>query len=233
MKQREKEILDGLIISDGCLYCPYQNSRISFSLKYKDFAQAIAKSLPSIDWADILESVIFDKRTNKGYDRKSLRSRVHPYLTTQYHRWYKSGKKIVPRDLKVTEVMLLWWYLGDGCLVKKKSRPNHRRVALATNSFSDEDREFLISLLIKLLGTENSIYSESRTIIIGRDALCKMASILKSKNPASCYDYKFDFGQYNNTNYLKDSYKDRPLVKINAYRKKHKVREFDLALLED
>lgn len=41
-------------------------------------------------------------------------------------------------------------------------------------------------------------------------------------------DYKFDFGQHLDEDYLKKSYAKRPLAKINAYRKEHKVREFNL-----
>lgn len=233
MRKKEREIIDGLILSDAYVDKQGTNARLCFSLKHKDFAVAIVNSLPSLEWSPIKSTLYIDKRTNKEYCRNVLRSKVHSYLTQQRQRWYSNGKKIVPQDIYITPEVMLWWHLGDGHLAKKKSRPNYRQVCLATNCFSLLEVNFLIEKLSCLLGTSESIYEEFGRIIIGQQALCSFALMLKNKNPVSVYDYKFNFGQYLNKNYFKDSFLSRPLHRINEYRRKNKVREFDLKLLEN
>lgn len=68
--------------------------------------------------------------------------------------------------------------------------------------------------------------------MIGRQALCNLAQMLNNQNQVADYNYKFDFGQYLDSSYLEKSYQNRPLAKINEYRKLNNVREFDLELLE-
>ena len=70
-------------------------------------------------------------------------------------KWYQkiNGKiaKIVPRDLKVTPANLLFWYLGDGSLIRRRSDSNRVPfIVLATNTFSKGDISFLIQKLKEL-----------------------------------------------------------------------------------
>ncbi len=231
LDNQQKSVIDGLLLSDGHLDCPCKSARMTFSLKYRGFAKAIIRNISSLKWSPIKTYEYFDDRTNKTYTQISLRSKVDDYLTQQYDRWYVDRHKIVPLDLEILPITMLWWYLGDGNLGRKKSRPNFRRVCLSTDSFSGEELEILQHKLKTILGG-TSVYSESGRIMIGRDALCSLSRMLDGNNPVPEYDYKFDFGQYLDKDYLKKSYANRPLAKINTYRKENNVREFDLNLLE-
>ena len=126
---------------------------------------------------------------------------------------------------------MLWWYLGDGHLRRKKSRPNYRRIELATDSFSLREINLLIKKLKAILDDEN-VYEESREICLSRTSIGKFAQIIGSVSPAKCYQYKFEFGMYTDPNYFKKSYSGRPIESINKYRKKHKVRELDYELVK-
>ncbi len=69
--------------------------------------------------------------------------------------WYKkeNGKtqKILPKDLEITPTTLFYWYIGDGCLVRRKNDDNRvPTLCLATNCFSKEDVEILLEKLRKL-----------------------------------------------------------------------------------
>jgi len=232
LDNKQKCVIDGLLLSDGHLSISGKNARISFTLKYVGFAEAITESLPALNWSPIRAYKYSDNRTGNTYTQIKLRSRTSSYLTEQHSRWYPNGRKVVPSDLCLSITTLLWWYLGDGHLERKKSRPNYRRVCLSTDSFSEVESTMLQEKLVKLLGSDTSIYLETGRIMIGRNALCAFAKKIVDKNPVPEYDYKFDFGQYLDNSYLEKSYAKRPLAKINAYRKIHKVREFDFELLE-
>ena len=129
--------------------------------------------------------------------------------------------------------MLLWWYIGDGCLIRKKSRPNWRRVNLATNSFEKNEVLSLIGKLKLFFKEDDNIYDEQNKIMISKKALCCFASLFESSCPVEDYRYKFDFGQYLDSNYFKNSFKTRPIHYINKFRKKHKVRELDFKSKKD
>lgn len=229
MTKYEKEILTGLILSDAHLRQPKSNHRVHMclSLKHRDFAEEIIRHLDSVAWRkSIFHDSYFDKRTEKTYYRNQIRTRVSDYLTSIYPNWYKDKKKIIPPKLTLTSTVLLWWYLGDGCLAKKKSRPKYRRIVLATQSFTLNEVERLIVQLKELLDSEH-VYPESGSIIVACEGICSFANIIGTVSPVKCYDYKFDFGQYLNKNYKAQSYKTRPLAQINEFRKKYKVRELE------
>ena len=162
-----------------------------------------------------------------------MRSRVDEFFTNQYVRWYPNGKKIVPSNIEIDEDMLLWWYIGDGCLIRKKSRPNWRRVNLATNSFDPEEVSSLICKLKEFFSEDDNIYMEQNKIMISKKALCCFSSLFEKSCPVNSYSYKFDFGQYLNKDYFKDSFKGRPLSYINEFRKDNKVREVQFVSKRD
>ncbi len=232
MSPKEKEIIDGLILSDAHIENRCKNARMGLVVKHRGFAEAVKCSVPSLPWGNIKKSSYYDSRTNKTYSRVHLRSRTDKYLTKQHARWYLGGKKFVPKDLVLTKSVLLWWYIGDGHLERRKTRPKYRRVCLSTDSFTGCDLQYLIKSLKTLLGDQN-IYPEYNRIMISRNALCVFSRMLYD----DCelipeYKYKFEFGQYLNPNYLADSYLTRPLVKINAYRKKNRIRKLNFEIMK-
>ncbi len=81
-----------------------------------------------------------------------INARKSDYLLGLRNTWYtKIDDKTVktfPNDLKLTPATLLFWYLGDGCLVRRKNDDNRiPTIVLATNCFSKEDIDFLIQKL--------------------------------------------------------------------------------------
>jgi hypothetical protein len=68
-----------------------------------------------------------------------------------YQRWYPLGVKCVPRDLKLTPLMMLMWYVGEA-----STRKYH--ISLATHSFCKEDIDFLIIRLREEIGVEATPY---------------------------------------------------------------------------
>lgn len=229
---KQLSIFDGLLLSDAGLSLSGNNARFALTSKHRSFVDRAKEELNFIpSWEKTTERDVYDKRTNKFYHKCVIRSHVNDFLTTQYHRWYPKGIKVVPKDLSIDKDVLEWWYIGDGHLERKSARPNSRRVQLATNCFTLKDMEFLKKQLVGLLGN-NAVYIECKDrIIISKQSLCNMAAILK-ETPVIDYAYKYEFGQYRNKDYFKQSYKSRPLEIINAYRKKHKVRELNFNIIK-
>lgn len=76
-----------------------------------------------------------------------------------------------------------------------------------------------------LLGDD--LYIENNKIIIASNSLHKFAQLTHGHCPIKYYKYKFDFGQYLNKNYFKESFKTRPISFMNKFRKENSVRELE------
>lgn len=224
----EQQVFDGLMLSDLHLEMSGRaiNARISLGTRSSSFARAVVSQLPSLPWAAVVESLRFDKRTQKSYSRAIARTRSFGWLTQQRMRWYGPGGKRVPTDLTITPTSLLWWYIGDGHLNRKKSRPNYRRVIFSTDSFSDDDRRFLIEQLRRLLG-DDRVYQEGVKLAVGQNAMVRFSQIMPAISPVDDYQYKFEFGNYRDESYKEKSYEGRPLSYINQFRREHRVREIN------
>ena len=211
--KKQMSIFDGLMISDAYLKKisgKSRNSRFVLTTSIRGFRDKVFNMFPNFPWSDAsLRTInVYDKRTNKYYESNRLRSLSTIFFTEQRKRWYPNGKKIIPKDIEINRDMLLWWYIGDGYLCRKKIRPNYRRAELATDSFSMEDVYFIIDKLKLILG-ESSIYEENNEIMIGRQALVKFANLLGGVSPVKDYQYKFEFGRYFNEDYYERSQNEK------------------------
>jgi hypothetical protein len=236
MTEQQMSIFDGLMISDAYLKktnSEWQNSSFKMMVKSREFAETVYNIFPSFPWSNspIKTFDVYDKRTNNYHSSTVLSSKANLFFTKQRRRWYPNGKKIVPSDIKIDKDMLLWWYIGDGYLCRKKARPNYRRIELATDSFSQNEIFNLIGLLKSFLNEDDNIYEERNEIMIGKKALCRFASLFENSCPVNYYKYKFEFGQYLNKNYLKDlkeELRNRPFRHTEAFLNKKKFKELNL-----
>lgn len=208
----QMQVFDGLVLSDAYIKrCDKQNASFSMNVKHKSFVSQVVKVLP-LDWGPMRHySLPIDKRTGNIYTGWRIKSRSDLFLTEQRERWYPNGNKIVPRDISLSKNMVLWWYLGDGHLARKKHRPNYRRVILCTDSFTYKEIGFLMKLLRRKFGND-SIYEEAKHIVVAKKALCNFIKYIGTKSPVSAYKYKFDFGQYKNRDYWHDNWSNRSSV---------------------
>lgn len=78
--------------------------------------------------------------TTYGYSSKS-----YVELKKLYMKWYPKGKKIIPRDLKLTPIIVRQWYIGDGYYSKGKSS-----LAFATCAFIKKNLDILVYKLKEL-----------------------------------------------------------------------------------
>ena len=177
MTNKEKEILDGLMLSDGCLS---ENSRISarltFGFKYKETSEELLRELGSINFSPIWQS----KKTNCWHSK----SNMYHDLLNENKRWYPIKKKIVPKDIIITPLSCYWWFIGDGYT-------SEGNVYLCTDSFSKEDNEFLVEKLNKK-GFNPSITSRNRIRFNKKETITFLKWITPEKGIMEQYKYKWE-----------------------------------------
>ena len=142
------QVLNGALLGDGCLYLHKngRNAQFIYTSKSKQHVEFVSNYFKQY-WSGegIKFYTYFDKRTNKEYSRYVIRTYTNSTFTEIYHKWYdNNGIKHVPRDLILTPLTCLIWYIGDGGIVHNNHSEN---IKLATQCFSYQDQDFLIKQL--------------------------------------------------------------------------------------
>jgi hypothetical protein len=152
MKSELLEIVNGTLLGDGYIkFDTYGNKKYySFKLTAKDinFLKWVKKKFEKYKlncW------ITYD---SKSSDVHSLYFYINSAkyfreeLLSLRNKWYKEIKgktiKAVPRDLELTPTTLLFWYLGDGSLIRRRNDETRvPHITFATNGFLKKDVEFL------------------------------------------------------------------------------------------
>ena len=144
LSQRQYEIINGALLGDGSVIKPKNglNTYFSYASKSEEHVRAVCTELEDYVSPGFYYKYeeIYDKRTNKSYSRYSFRTQTNPTFTEIYNTWYKDNIKIVPKNLVLTPLTCLIWYLGDGTLAKHPTKTKDH-ILLCTDSFTKEDIE--------------------------------------------------------------------------------------------
>jgi hypothetical protein len=168
----QKEVLIGSLLGDGFL-------RIAGKTKRANANFGILRCLDDKDYIDwefnLFKNIVikteptcgslFDKRTQKYYNRIYFQTMSCKLLTEYYHKWYPNGIKIVPNDLELSSLSIAIWFCDDGNVCHGKSR-HIFNITFATNSFSKDEVYFLRD---KLTQRYNEKYIVSKTFNNGNE----------------------------------------------------------------
>jgi len=151
----QKEIFEGCMLGDGSLmwatnYCYFTNGDI-----HEEYLFWLQKQLGVEDISKV-EPVYTD---GFAYHYR-LRTGVIPSIRDEYKRWYPNGKgtrsnynhKIVPKDIEMTPIELLFWYIGDGSYSKRD------KTTYFGNCLVYDDWLPLLKKISKVLGVDSGIY---------------------------------------------------------------------------
>jgi transposase-like protein len=145
MNEHLQSIFDGLLLGDANLM---SRSAVSAGLRMEVHAR-------SIDWLNEIHKVFSDhkviskiehlaprnrllgERTIHGGPHVSIRTLMYRNLKSEYKRWYGTGKKIIPSDVRIDALSLAHWYMGDGSLVKNTK--HNLRIVFYTNGFNYDE----------------------------------------------------------------------------------------------
>ena len=115
MTQEMTEWLDGILLGDGGIVFNKDNfmgARIRMDSSciewtrygmsgFKEYQPSEPKVYQKID----------EKHPNPIWVSQTL---THQDIIQQAKRWYPNGSKIVPKDVKITPISTMLWFLGDG-----------------------------------------------------------------------------------------------------------------------
>lgn len=145
------EFLNGELLGDGNL-SKIQNkelvtsARYNHGSKYREYLRWLNDKLVGFgvkQSGKIVERYGFAPKSKRAYWSYRYASKSYVELANLYLKWYPNGKKIVPKDIKLTPVTVRQWYIGDGHFGKG----NSYHLEIATCGFTSSDVEFLVNKL--------------------------------------------------------------------------------------
>ena len=158
LNERILQILDGVILSDGTYnFGGKDNKTASLQLTQKTESREWLDSLKTV-FENKIECSINERTTKlkgKSFSQCVFKTRYYKEFGDEKKRWYPKGKKIVPRDIRLTPLVLAHWYMGDGSLDvtnRTKSGKKFYRIVLCTECFTKKENEFLKHKLKKIYG---------------------------------------------------------------------------------
>jgi len=204
-----RQILEGELLGDGCLSRTKQCINAMFqyktsNLQYSEYVKSLFNIFdPSNDY-DHSQYTHLERAT--GY---SWYTKTNPSLTEIYDRWYPDGIKIVPRDLELTPLVCLHWYIGDGCL-ETNHKTKQQYIELHTQGFNESNIDLLVQKLNdlgfiarKAKAKLNKLGHMTYKITISSKSMTKFLKYI-GKCPVESYEYKWEI--LDPTYYLYEEY---------------------------
>ena len=181
--KQQKEIFDGIMISDGSLEKPSRiSSRLTLGFKYKETLERIMRDLSNLKYCPIYEYNYIEKRTGNRIINFFSKSHSSNTLLKEYNRWYYENHKIVPIDFKITPLTCYWWYVLDGFIIEES-------IQLCTDSFGENDLKSL-----KQKFEENGLYctiSSRKRLRFTKKETIRFFNYIKDIEIQKEYEYKF------------------------------------------
>jgi hypothetical protein len=147
----QKDVLVGSMLGDGSLGCNEENrsknARLTIRRALKDWRYLLWEHELFEDFCSTAGLRLFIQEPNviQPYDSISFQTLSNPVFTEYIDKWYDDNIKIVPRDLELNSMIMLIWFLDDGCITRSNS--GKFNLQLSTDGFRKDDTMFLLDLL--------------------------------------------------------------------------------------
>lgn len=207
LSTKQEEILFGGLLGDAHLTSSFTNPQIQYissQLEHVEYFQSFFKEYSVNECiGGPKKSEYFDSRTNKIYYSYKFRSIQSTGLLKYRNEWYDNKIKKIPKDFKLTKLMCLIWYLGDGSIQNDHNKRRTELIKLSTNNFYYDDVNN--NLIPQLKDFDAYIgFNESKQPVI-RIPRKKIVDFLRFIGPCpiKCYDYKWIVYPYKYKKYEK------------------------------
>ncbi len=173
LTQLERSIIVGSLLGDGYLrIVPGRKNallEINHSFSQKDYVDWKYKMLKNL-----CLSAPKKRQGNGGRIAYRFNTRQHKELTNLFRLFYRDGKKVIPRNLKLNPMMLAVWYMDDG------SKCRESDVYLNTQQFDIADQQKGLKSLLSL-GIESSLNRDKqyRRIRIKKSSLPNFFKLIR------------------------------------------------------
>lgn len=198
MNEEVLEAIDGFLLGDGGIGRPSsehcKTARLNMGSTEKEWTDYAMSFFKAYSPSDATQS-------GKARDRSpnltwTSNSKHHVDIYHQYKRWYPNGGlKQIPKDVRITPISLLLWYLGDGSITKSGVS---YVVRFATCSFNPKDIDEILLPKMEKMGLYGKRTKYKNDIKLNTSSVKRFFEIIGSKSPISCYNYKFEFNQWLN-----------------------------------
>ena len=187
------EIVDGLLLGDGSL----DRSgplRLTQCVRRAAWPRQVRRMLMEIG---VPAKIIQTQPRTFWIGNQERRSNGHTIVYTpafaelksQRTRWYPSGKKIVPADIRITPLSVSLWFCGDGSYAKTGV------LQFCTQGFTRRDIDRLCLLLKKIVGIRSTRYSTPNGDIVAinrRDDAVLLRNFM-GKHVSKLFAYKLRY----------------------------------------
>ncbi len=213
LTETQKEVVAGALLGDGHLTKQKAgNSQFTYTSKSKQHVLYVGNYLSNhITNEGVKQYSYNDKRTNKVYKRYFFRTQLNTTFTEMRELWYPEEIKIIPKDLILTPLVCLIWYIGDGGILNGKYSQN---IKLSTHSFSFEDLTNII--LPQMEQFESSLVNvekDSYYVYIPRRKIVQFLNYI-GNCPFSDYEYKWKYKEYKNKPPRNHKDKEKDFIKL-------------------
>lgn len=177
--KEQLEVLIGSLLGDGHLRTKTEGKTAVFSEghspKQEHYLRLKANVLENLG-ANVSYTEP-NKKQKIPYGKYQLHTKTNPYLGELREKFYKNGKKVLPRKLieeNFSDRVLAIWFMDDGTTYVNNSIEGLKySCEIATNSFTQDDINWLCALLAK-----NGIYAhttkKSNRIFLTKDSSKEM-----------------------------------------------------------
>lgn len=181
--QEQKEIIAGLMLGDGSV--PKSNRKhhrlsVCRQLQDKDYLFWQYEKLKDFYGTQPKYCKFFHKKANKFYEGYGCITKSGELLDHVRKKWYSDGVKIIPRDLELTPLTLLVWFLDDGCIINTSK--NNLTIKFSTDGFAKLDVKFLSKLLSNFISEKINVYKNGNGFIL-KAATSSAKAIIDIINP--------------------------------------------------
>ena len=172
LKSKTGQMFLGLILGDGSLTYRFEHSQQKLYWEYSRYiCQQFKTEYPKLLTKKISQDDFYIKQRNNpksptDYFSQTFYTRSHPIFKELRQIFYPNGKKIIPMEVietYFTEVSLLFLYLDDGIVGRKK----HHGIGFALGGFTEQqltqfqcflDKKFKLKVTIQSRGKYQVLY---------------------------------------------------------------------------
>lgn len=220
--QEQKQVLNGAMLGDGCLYLHKNgiNAQFVYGSKSKQHTIFVGNFFKDYWSGEELKDLSYhDIRTDKTYFKSVIKTYTNPSFTDEYHRWYINNIKHIPDDLILTPLTCLIWYIGDGGICHGN---RSEYIKLSTQCFLKEQQQ---KILLPQLATFEAVLMKGD---MGKDNRQQYFIYIPHKHeqdflnyigqcPFLDYNYKWQIAPYKNK--IPTNHKDKEQIFCELYKK--------------
>jgi len=188
-----RELVDGIVLGDGqidrkgLLHIDQSVVRAGWLDQVQGQLQQLGGDAKILLIAPRIR--ILEGRELHSKEGRHLYTPAYVEMQAERARWYPDGTKIVPRDLRLTPLVVAHWFAGDG------TYNTNGTLTFCTNSFSADEVDFLIERLatdLNILGAKRTKTPRPGQYTLGiyrANEAAKLANLIRPLLP-DCCQYK-------------------------------------------